>query len=45
LLKRWNSGRILRGESDGGMPDVDVTTIKDLIYYEYVKEIYMGVEE
>jgi hypothetical protein len=33
-----NSGRILEG-SNGDMPDRGVTTIRDLIYYQYAKII------
>ena len=39
MPKRRNSGRILGGESGGAMPDRDVTTVKDLIYYQYAKII------
>jgi hypothetical protein len=37
LPRRQNSGKLSEGESGQGMPDRDVTTIKDLIYYQYAK--------
>jgi hypothetical protein len=39
LPERWKCGRVTEGESGGGMPDRDVTTIKDVIYYQYAKII------
>jgi hypothetical protein len=39
LPRRRKCGRLLEGESSGGMPDRDVTTIKDLIYDQYAKII------